>query len=424
MTEGIAERPRPGSVLGNRDFALLWTGRTVSLAGNGIFTVALPLEVFRLTGSSLDLALIVAARSVPAVLLLVSGTVVDRMSRRLVLLASDSACAVAAGAVAVLIGMGIAHLWELAALTAFFGVANAFFRPAATAITPEILPAQQLMSASSLNSLSESLAQYLLGPLAGGVIVAVTGSAWAFGLDAISFAVSAACLLAMHRTKRPARQASHFFEGAREGLRYCRSQPWLWWSMVAVGIANFVCFLPFTIFEALLVDDAFHAGAVALGLMYSASGAGGALAAIAASRLPAPRRRVTAIWAAWAGGGLAAFGLGVAPTLWLAMVLAGLTWAGVTYGNIVWYPLMQQEVPPELLGRASSIDWLFSLALAPFGTVAGGALVALIGIRLTLICSGLLTCATGAVLLIPGVTDPDRRPAPVPLPVRPGEAPR
>src|SRR5215472_12184686 len=402
--------PRATSALRHRDFALLWAGQTVSLAGNGVFTVALPLEVLRLTGSSLELALIISARTLPAVLLLlVGGTLVDRMSRRLVMLVSDSVCAACVGAVALLIAVGKAGLWELAALSAVFGVASAFFKPASTAITADILPPGLLMSASSLSSLSASLAQYLVGPLTGGIIVAATGPAWAFGLDAISFAVSAGCLALMRPTKRPDGPMPPVLAGIKEGLRYCRSQPWLWWSMIAVGIANLACYVPLAIFQPLLVKHVFHAGPAALGIMYAATGAGGILASIYAARRPTPRHRVAAIWAGWAGAGLAAVALGLAPWLWLAVLLSGLAWSGITYGNVLWFPLMQTEVPPRLLGRASSVDWMLSLALAPAGTIAGGAVAAVAGVRFALILGGSVAAATAAVLLVPGVTEPDRQ---------------
>jgi MFS family permease len=402
--------PRVTGALRHRDFALLWAGQTVSLAGNGIFTVALPLEVLRLTGSSLELALIVSARTLPAVLLLlVGGTLVDRMSRRLVMLVSDSVCAACVGAVALLIAVGKAGLWELAALSAVFGVASAFFKPASTAITADILPAGLLMSASSLSSLSASLAQYLVGPLAGGIIVTATGPAWAFGLDAISFTVSAGCLAVMRPTKRPDGPSQPVLAGIKEGLRYCRSQPWLWWSMIAVGIANLACYVPLAIFQPLLVKHVFHAGPAALGIMYAATGAGGMLASIYAARRPTPRHPVAAIWAGWAGAGLAAVALGLAPWLWLAVLFSGLAWSGITYGNVLWFPLMQTEVPPHLLGRASSVDWMLSLALAPAGTIAGGAVAAVAGVRFALILGGSVAAATGAVLLVPRVTEPDRK---------------
>lgn len=92
------------------------------------------------------------------------------------------------------------------------------------------------------------------------------------------------------------------------------------------------------------------------------------------------------------------------------MFCAGLAWAGITYGNVVWFPLLQREVPGPLLGRVSAVDWVLSLALAPAGTIAGGALAGLAGVRLTLVIAGSTAAATtGSVLLLPGVTDPDRR---------------
>ena len=104
---------------------------------------------------------------------------------------------------------------------------------------------------------------------------------------------------------------------------------------------------------------------------------------------------------------LAVVALGLAPTLWMALIFAGVTWFCTTYGNVVWFPLMQEEVPPDMLGRASAVDWALSLALAPLGTVIAGALVPQIGVRLMLIIGGVITTAAGTVLLVPGVTDPD-----------------
>jgi hypothetical protein len=86
-----------------------------------------------------------------------------------------------------------------------------------------------------------------------------------------------------------------------------------------------------------------------------------------------------------------------------------MTWGLATYGNIIWLSMIQQETPPILLGRISSIDWLFSLALGPLGAVVGGAAALAIGVRLTLMAGGAITAATGTVLLIPGMTDPDKQ---------------
>jgi len=329
---------------------LLWGGQAVSLAGNGLFTVALPLEVLRLTSSPLDLALVVSGRTIPAVfLLLFGGTLVDRMSRRLVMIASDTICGISVSIAAFIIAAGDAQLWQLFLLTFIFGTSAAFFKPAATAIVRDILPPELFTSASSLSSLSQSLSQYLFGPLVGGIIVVAIGTGWAFELDGVSFGVSAACLIAMRNITAVRAHKSRFMTGIMQGLRYCYSQRWLWWSIIAVGIANLACFAPFVILEPLLVRNVFHAGPIWLGIIYAASGGGGVLAAVLAARRPAPARLIVTIWAAWAGAGLSTLCVGLSPLIWMSVIFAGLTWGLVTYGNIIWTPLLQRETPGEIL---------------------------------------------------------------------------
>ncbi|NNN01438.1 MAG: MFS transporter [Acidimicrobiaceae bacterium] len=399
----------PTSALRHRNFALLWSGQTISLAGNGVFTVALPLEVLRLTGSPLALSLIVIARTIPAILLLlVGGSLVDRLPRRRVMLVCDLVSGISVGIVAVLIAVGRPHLFDLACLAVVFGTANAFFKPASSAITPDILPPSLYVSASSLSSLSQSLAQFLIGPLLGGFLVTVGGTAWAFGADAASFVVSAACLAAMSRIERKPKSSRRIVEEIGEGLRYCRSRPWLWWSMIAVGISNFACFAPIVVLEPFLVKTVLHSGPLALGVIFAANGVGGGAAALITGRRSEPKKIVKKIWIAWAAAGLCSVLLGLSTTVTLAAISAGALWFFVTYGNILWFPLMQREVPSDLLGRASSVDWMISIGLTPLGIVAGGAAISLIGVRSTLIVGGLVAFAMGLVLFVPGVTEPDR----------------
>lgn len=395
--------------LRHRNFALLWSGQAVSVAGNGMFTVALPLEVLRITGSPLDLALVAAARTVPSiVLLLVGGTVVDRISRRAVMLVSDATCGVGLGVLTFLAAAHAERFGVILGLSVIMGTASAFFRPASTAIVRDILPADLLVPANALSSLSASLAQFLLGPLLAGVLVAAAGATWAFGIDAATFAVSAACLAAMRNITEVRAVSERLVHGMAEGLRYCYSQPWLWWSMLALGVANLACFGPSTVMKPLLVKDAFHGGSVAFGIMVAASGVGAVLMSLIAARRPAPRRPVTSLWTAWILAGLLAAGVGLSPWLWLAIVFSGLSWGMSSLGNIIWLSTMQARTPATLLGRVSSIDWLFSLALTPLGTIVAGAAVPVIGVRATAVIGGLIAAAVGAILLIPGVTDPDK----------------
>jgi hypothetical protein len=127
--------------------------------------------------------------------------------------------------VAVLVVSRAARLWGLFLLTLVFGAAGAFFGPAATAIVRDILPAELLVPASSLRSLSQPLSQFLFGPLAGR----------AFGIDGASFAVSAGCLAAMRNIPTVKATSSRILVGMAEGLRCCYSQRWLACSIVAVA---------------------------------------------------------------------------------------------------------------------------------------------------------------------------------------------
>jgi DHA3 family tetracycline resistance protein-like MFS transporter len=243
------------------------------------------------------------------------------------------------------------------------------------------------------------------------VLVAALGTGWAFALDGLTFLVSWACLLAMRRVPRTSRPESAMLAGIAEGLRYCRSQPWLWWSFLGAGVANIVSFVPVnTVFQPLLAQQVFAGGPVLLGVLYAANGAGSALASLYVKRRGAPRRRLASIWAAWAGAGVAAALMGLSPWAWLATFFAGALWFGMTYGNVLWFPLLQEEVPPALLGRVSSVDWLLSLSLSPVGAVLGGAAVGVTGVRPAVILGGVLAAAAAGVLLIPGVREPDRRP--------------
>jgi MFS family permease len=386
-----------GTLFRHRNFVLLWGGQAISLIGNGIFVVALPLTVLHLTSSPLALALVVSGQVIATVvLLLVGGAVVDRLPRRFLMLTADAVCGISVSLVAVLVVSGVARLWELFVLTLIFGAAGAFFKPAATAIVRDILPADLLVPASSLRSVSQSLSGLVIGPLTGGLIVATAGAGWAFGIDGASFAVSAACLASMRNVPRVKATSTRILEGVA-----C--------SIVALGIGNLVIFYPFFILVPLLVKNVFHGGAFALGIFFAANGAGSLVASLATARRGMPSRPVMTIWTTCAAAGACLALVGASPWFWVSVFFTGLGLGLVSYANILWFPLVQHETPAELLGRVSSIDWLFSLAFSPLGALAAAAAAATFGVRAALIAGGMIAVATGSVLFVPGVRAPDKR---------------
>jgi predicted MFS family arabinose efflux permease len=397
------------AALRHRDFALLWSGQSVSLIGDGVYTVALALETLRIDDHPLALSLVLAARLLPMVLLLVAGgVIVDRIPRRFAMLASDTTRGAAVAVIAVLVALGTLQIWELVVLSAVFGAADALFYPAATAVTPEILPAELLVQGSALNHTSQTVAQSLIGPALGGLVVAALGYEWAFAVDALSFAVSAGCVIAMASRPRPVPSGRSALADAREGLRYVRSQRWLWVSLAGAGLANFVAFSPLAVLVPLLIRNVLHQGPVALGLVLAVGGVGGLVTAAVVARFGAPRLRITWMWGGWAISAGAIIGLALAPNVWVAGGCMFVVFGTLMLGNVLWSPMMQELVPPEVLGRASSVDWLVSLSLSPLGVLVGGAAAGVIGTRTTMVIGGSIAVCLVGILFVPGVRDPER----------------
>jgi MFS family permease len=395
--------------LRHRDFALLWSGQTVSMLGDGMFTVTLALETLRVDSHPIGLSYVLAARLLPAVVfVLAGGAIVDRVPRRLAMLGSDGVRGLAIAAIAALVASGNISLAALVGMALVFGIADALFYPASTAITPELVPAELLIGASALNNTSAQLAQILIGPAVGGLMVSVVGAAWGFGIDAASFATSAGCLLAMASRPRPTPSGESPGRDIVAGLRYCRSQRWLWVSILAAALGNFVAFSPLGALVPLLVEHTLHQGSLALGLVLAVGGLGGVTATLAVGRRGTPRNRITHLWLGWGLSGLGVLGLGVVPDVWLAAMIAFLTYGLDAYGSVLWNPLLQQEVPPAMIGRVAAVDYFFGFALSPLGLVAAGAAAQTIGVRTTLVIGGAITGLTTLVPLIPGMRDPDR----------------
>jgi MFS family permease len=340
--------------------------------------------------------------------LLIGGALVDRFSRRQIMLISDVANGVAILTAGVLIATGSIQLWHLVVLAMLSGTATAVYMPASSAIIPDLLPPSMLTAGNSMMSLSQNLGQFLIGPLAGGVIVALAGTSWAFIIDGATFLISAVCLAMVRNvTRTRSDEQSTMLQEIKVGLRYSLDRRWLWWNMIAMGIGNLVAYLPLFVVLPLLVQDDLKAGSMGLGLVYAASGLGGVLASVWAKRSAVPRRQIAAVWWATTGGSVSVILLGGSPTLWLAIAFSATMWAGITYANILWFSAMQERVPSELLGRIMSLDLLLGIALGPLGFFLGGLGTDLMGARATLMIGGALAVLTGLVAFVPRVLEPD-----------------
>lgn len=395
--------------LGTRDFALLWGGQSISLIGDGIFTVTLAWQTLSLSSSPTALAAVLLARSIPHVLfLVVGGAVTDRLPRRSLLIASDLVRGIASGAIALLVATGAVELWHLVALGAVFGTANAFFFPAYTAIVPEVLPAELLPGGNALDTTARLVGSSFAGPAIGGVIIGAAGTRWAFGADAISYAIAVVAAMLMRARPAPPAGESRIVQEVREGFRFTRSQPWLWVTLLAAFVGN-LSFSSLSLLRPILVKEELGGSAAALGAVYAAAGVGGLIAAVVAGSFGFPRRRVAVMYASWTTAAVALGVLGLAPGILLVAVANGVIGLTLEYGNIVWITLMQELVPRRMLGRVSSFDWMLSLGLSPLAFAAAGPLGAALGAGPVLVGGGIIAVVANITgVTRRGVLDPDR----------------
>ena len=394
--------------LRHRDFRLLWAGMTVSLIGDGIFLIAMVWQAYELWNAPAALSLLGIGMTIPTIaFLLPAGVLSDRLDRRLLMLWADIARAAIIAALAVLSLTGLLTFWQLLVIVALYGVGTAFFMPAFEAVVPDIVPAADLPAANSLDQFVRPIALRLLGPALGGVLVASVGTGGAFAVDAASFGVSAVAVFLMRPP--PHARSEHVESSVRalkEGLEFVRGRVWLWGTLLSAAIAYLAFMGPAEVLLPYIVKNDLDASAGELGLVFAAGGVGAVGAALVMGQRGHPRRDVTFMYAAWTLATLALAGYGLATASWQLMIACLFFNALETAGTIVWVTIKQRHVPPSMLGRVSSLDWLISIGLLPLSFALTAPAAGLIGAQATLIVAAAIggTVTLGA-LLLPGMRD-------------------
>ncbi|MDX7953934.1 MFS transporter, partial [Lichenihabitans sp. Uapishka_5] len=255
-------------------------------------------------------------------------------------------------------------------------------------------------------------AAQVAGPALAGVVVAGGGAAWAIAIDAASYAVSAACLMALRLPPRASVPAEPFLQQLRLGWGAFVQHRWLWIIVLQFGFYHMLVMAPTMVLGALTAETRFG-GASAWGLLLAAQGLGAVGGGLAAMRLRPARPLAVATLATFAGLPLVV-GLACGAPLPVDVAAAALSGAGFAVFTLLFDTTMQREVPPEALSRVSSYDWLGSFAPVPVGYALVGPLSALLGRDGALwFAAGWLALSSTVVLAIPavhGLRDPGARP--------------
>jgi MFS family permease len=396
--------------LRERNYRLLWIGRSTSQLGDSLSFVALTFAVLGLHGSGTDLGLVLASFSLPSmVFLLVGGVWADRLPRRAVMVGADLVRALAQGALAVAILSGNASVPLFMVMAFVSGTATSFFQPASTGLVPEVVSPARLQQGNALISLSQSAA-FMIGPVVSGILVVLIGPGWVFAIDAASFAISALALVSLRLRLAPRPAHGSFVADLAAGWREVRSRGWLPPSLVAFTFVN-MSFAAFLVLGP-VVMAADYGGAADWGLVVGAIGLGGLIGGASALRWK-PARPLIAVFALMALNPLRLGVLSFLPALPIVVVAALIAAAATTLGDTVWHTTLQQQVPARSLSRVSSYDWMVSMLFFPLGAAVAGPLADAVGASNALLALAVISAIPSIlVLLVPAVRAIRRREQP------------
>ena len=361
-----------------RDFWKFWIGQTVSNVGNAVTLFALPLLIFKLTGSAFSLGLMTAAEFLPYLLFgLVIGAWVDRVDRRRLMIAADATRAALVASIRLLAAVGHLSLWWVYA-AGFLGSTLAIcFNAAEFAAIPSLVPAGELVAANGRIQASYAAAT-VAGPLLGGVLIAVVRVEDVLLLDTLSFVASVVSLALIRTSFNAVQEERPSLASLRrdivEGLRYVLGHPVLRNISLMMALINFVGTTTYAQL-VLFAKDRLHASDPRVSLLFAA----GSVGTIALSLAAGPLRRrwsfsVVALGALMLNG-LLLLGFGLTRWYWGALLLwAVASGAGVLF-NINTGSLRQTIAPNHMLGRVMSIAMVLAFSANPLGALAGGFLI-------------------------------------------------
>jgi len=420
--------------LAERDFRLLFLGRTISLFGTAFAPIALAFAVIELTGSPSDLGLVLGAYMLAHLVFLLAGGVwADRLPRNLVMVTSDLLSGGAQLIAAGLLLTGSAQTWHLVVLGAIRGGASAFFMPASTGLVPQVVSAGRLQQANALLSLSRNSTR-IAGVAIAGILVATIGPGWALALDGVTYAFGALFVAMLKAAPPEPAENREFMRELAEGWREFRSRHWLCVTIIQFALINAYAIGAFLVLGP-FVAEKHLGGAAAWGFILAAEAAGMIAAGLVALRYRPERPLLVATLAVLTMAPLLAL-LGLAAPLVVILPAAFVAGVGLELYGVFWDTTLQQHIPDEKLSRVSSYDVLGSFALIPVGVALMGPISDAIGVAETLLGAAfVVVVATIAVISVPDVRNLRRlEPAPTggraPLPpqartrwLRPGTAP-
>jgi MFS family permease len=385
MSNQLEEKNSVLTVLSIPDFRLLFAGVSTSLLGDQFTLIATPWLVLQLSGDPLALGLVLALQGIPrALFMLLGGAITDRFSPRIIMLASDMVRLVLAALMAMVVFTGTVQMWMLYAFSLGFGLVAGFAVPAGNSIVPMLVKEKDLQAGNSIVMGVGQLVGFV-GPVVAGILIgkfseSLFGIGLAFGIDSVTFAISAVTLWLMRSggklpSSTDASNKESIWAAMVAGLKHVWDDKALRLIFLVIAAVNFLFVGPILVGVPVLADQRLAEGAVAFGLLMSGFAGGNLGGFLLAGTLPPPTGRTIRLFLIAL---LAAFGtvmgiVGFINLTWVDFGLMLLLGLGNGYVTLILFTWIQTRTPKTMLGRIMSLLTLSSAGLVPVSQAISGA---------------------------------------------------
>ena len=378
----------------SRDFRLLWAGGTIFYLTGMVSYVAIPFQIYRLTGSNFAVGAVGFVELVPLIVFgLYGGALADHVDRRRLLVGCGLGQAVLIAVLAVNAFSSDPQLWLIFVVAGLLTATSAMQRPSREALMPRTVRHDQLTAAQALISFGMQVG-VLVGPAVGGLLIAYVGLRWCFVVDVVGLCLATLMYAVMSHYPHRAETTPPSLAGIKAGLDYALKRRDLLGTYF-VDIAAMMLALPVVLFPA-LAKDVFDAPQ-ALGLLYSAETVGALLMTALSGWTSRVHLHGRAIVLAAAAYGVAIALAGIAPSIWVAAVFLALSGAADMISGIFRGTVWNQTIPEQMRGRLAGIEML-SYSVGPtVGQIRAGVVADAWTVRGS-IASGGVACVVGVAL--------------------------
>lgn len=378
------------------DFRRMFLGQAISEFGTQITFVAVPYQVYVITGSTAMVGLLALCEAVPLVALpIVGGAIADAVERRRFLMIAQAITAALSIALAVNAFLPDPRVWILFAFSFLWASAYSLYSPAFRAWPARLLTPDLYTSALALEVVYHQSAA-LAGPALAGLLIATAGVGWAYVLDAVSYLAVIVAVAGMRPSPPTAERLSIGWSAMRDGVRFLRGKQVVQGAFL-IDLNAMIFGIPVALYPAFVLD-VLDASPAVLGLLYSAEAAGALLVALLSGRAKHVRRQglVTIIACMCWGAGI--IGFGFAGTLWVAIMFLMLASAADMVSGLYRDAILKTVTPDEMRGRLEGVGLAVWGTGPSIGNAEAGLLAAVTTVR-TSIVSGGVACILGAGLL-------------------------